>query len=279
MSFKRLKAEYIRDIKNIYDEIIAGTALPIENSDRAKITNKVAWLAVNQYLSSIKCSPEERMLCIYCGIILNIQERHKFRPYEYMDFSRRIGELWQTFCAQAWSFSPSTDIKIYEPPKFDEIKGPVIDKIIDGQSEENTIRIKSLLTLIPEINLKEDMTYYKGDKLKIVDFKSGFGSNEKGNTHRLLLVANAYKFLDPESECFLLVRQTDNNNYLRVLKASGLWTVHMGAEAYKHMAKETDVDVERVIAECNDLRADLNSETLDDLCRKIPGFAKYAVWA
>ena len=219
------------------------------------------------------------MVCIYCGIVINLQERHRFRPYEYMDLSRRMGELWQTFCAAAWSFSPSKDIKIYEPPKFEEIKGALIDQITEGQSEDNMIRIRSLLTLIPDINLREDMTYYKKDDLKIVDFKSGFGSNEKGNTHRLLLVANAYKFVDPDSECFLLVRQTDNNNYLRVLKSSGLWTVHMGSEAYKHMAKETDVDVERVISECKDLRDDLNPETLEDLCQRIPGFEKYAVWA
>lgn len=279
MSLKRLKTEYLRDIKSIYDEMIAETILPVENSDKAKITNKIAWKAVDQYLSSINCSPEERMVCIYCGIVINLQERHAFRPYEYMDLSRRIGELWQKFCAAAWSFSPSEDVVIYEPPEFDEIKAPLIDKIIEGQSAENIIRIKSLLTLIPNINLEEDVTYFKSNKLKIVDFKSGFGSNEKGNTHRLLIVANAYKFVEPDSECFLLVRQTDNNNYLNVLKSSGLWTVHMGSAAYKHMSKETDVDVEKVISACKDLRDDLNSETVDDLLRRIPSFAKYAVWA
>jgi hypothetical protein len=69
-----------------------------------------------------------------------------------------------------------------------------------------------------------------------VDFKSGFQSNEKGNTNRLLLVASIYKnIIGLNNECLLFVRaiEGDNNHYLQTLKNSGIWNVYCGTETYE----------------------------------------------
>ncbi len=43
------------------------------------------------------------------------------------------------------------------------------------------------------------------------DFKSSFGSNEKGNTNRLLLVGSVHNYIETESyQCALLVRCVEN---------------------------------------------------------------------
>jgi len=44
-----------------------------------------------------------------------------------------------------------------------------------------------------EIQLELDLHFSINDQKYVVDFKSGFGSNEKGNTNRLLLVATIYQ--------------------------------------------------------------------------------------
>lgn len=70
------------------------------------------------------------------------------------------------------------------------------------------------------------------------DCKSGFGSNKKGNTNRLLLVASIYQHIEPEDyRCLLLVRAPgdENNHYLQILKRSDLWEVYCGAETYPKM--------------------------------------------
>ena len=37
------------------------------------------------------------LLTRYCGCVVLIEGRNAVRPYEYMDFSRRVGELWERF--------------------------------------------------------------------------------------------------------------------------------------------------------------------------------------
>ncbi|WP_214658000.1 hypothetical protein, partial [Vibrio anguillarum] len=67
----------------------------------------------------------------------------------------------------------------------------------------------------------------------IIDFKSGFGSNEKGNTLRLIAVGRAYKHWDSNTNLLFLVRQNENNNYLETIRRSNLWDVYCGDAAYR----------------------------------------------
>lgn len=49
--------------------------------------------------------------------------------------------------------------------------------------------------------------------------RSGFSSNEKGNTNRLLLVASIYNSLGEIEKTLLFVRQSeDENNHYNILK-------------------------------------------------------------
>ena len=254
--------------------------MPTLANDRASLINKIVWGVVEEYISinSRIFTPEEKLIIRYCGVVHNIQQRHILRPFEYMDFSRRIGELWQKFCASAWDFTLREDLQIYSPPDFEEIKIQVLNNLSQDLSADVFARVNALSTLIPEINLKEDMTYTIKKNLKIVDFKSGFGSNEKGNTHRLLTVANAYKFIDPNTKCYLLVRQTENNNYLQVLAKSKLWDVKVNKDAYDFMAGETGVKINEVVQVCNDILEDVSSTVKKDLTKSVNGLEKYTTW-
>ena len=91
------------------------------------------------------------------------------------------------------------------------------------------------IDLLGNINLTEDEYCMVGEKRFVIDFKSGFGSNEKGNTERLLTVAKIYGLLPESHECVLVVRaaEDEGNNYLQVLKTSGLWKVCCGPAAHE----------------------------------------------
>lgn len=93
--------------------------------------------------------------------------------------------------------------------------------------------VSTLFEIVGEINMKEDEVFRKADIPYVIDFKSGFGSNEKGNMLRLLTVGRAYHIWDHRTKLMLLVRQDENNNYLKVLRRSNLWEVYTGADTYK----------------------------------------------
>ena len=110
-----------------------------------------------------------------------------------------------------------------------------------------------------QVKLELDLHFaVKGEKYN-VDFKSGFGSNEKGNTNRLLLVASIYQNLAAGYRCLLLVRSEEeaNNHYFQTLKHSGVWDAYCGAEAYRQIAVFTGFDPKAWI--------DANLSWLDDL--------------
>lgn len=104
---------------------------------------------------------------------------------------------------------------------------------------------QQIVDLLGNINLTEDEYCAVGDRRIVIDFKSGFGSNEKANTERLLTVAKIYKVLPQLHECVLAVRapEGEGNNYLKRLKQSGLWTVYCGAEAYAFIESVTGFDL------------------------------------
>lgn len=277
---KKLKELHKNRLESLISEKINASTMPTLANERASLINKIVWAVVEEYIlnNSKSFTPEEKLIVRYCGVVHNIQQRHILRPFEYMDFSRRIGELWQKFCASAWDFTQRKELQIYIPPNFEEIKVEVLKNLSQVLSADVFTRVNALSTLIPEINLKEDMTYKINADLKIVDFKSGFGSNEKGNTHRLLTVANAYKFIDPNAKCYLLVRQTENNNYLQVLANSNLWDVKVNKDAYNFMAIETGVAINDVVQVCNDILEDVSDAVRKDLIKSVNGLDKYTNW-
>ena len=216
------------------------------------------------------------LMVTYCSYITMIEYRNKAWPYEYMAFSRRIGELWEPFCTNCFDFPVRDDIELYEPPLFSDVKEQLqqeirhyINALHLTQKEKNQLleyydKVWSLVTS-GEIKLELDL-HFKIKNINFnVDFKSGFQSNEKGNTNRLLLVASIYQnIISENNECLLFVRadEDDNNHYLQTLKNSGIWDVYCGKETYEQINKYSGFDLSSWINTHIQWEDDLNEDTL-----------------
>lgn len=201
-----------------------------------------------------------------------IESRNSVRAYEYMDFSRRVGELWDPFCKLCFYY-PINDISLFVPPLFSEVKRKLTSEIVEYiqnltiADEEKTVlreyydKVWSLVTS-GEIQLELDLHFSDGEQNYVVDFKSGFGSNEKGNTNRLLLVATIYQNLDENYKCLLFVRAEENNSYFNTLKKSGIWEAYCGNEAYEKIKAYSGYDL-KLWTETNiDWANDFDTETI-----------------
>jgi len=191
------------------------------------------------------------LMITYTNYIVMLETRNEVWPYEYMSFSRRIGELWEPFCKICFDY-PISNISQFDPPVFSEVRQRLLSEIdnhimqlniADNQKNELKQYYNKVWDLVTsgEIKLELDLHFELNGQKFVVDFKSGFGSNEKGNTNRLLLVATIYKNLDPNYKCVILVRSDEdrNNNYFQTLKNSTVWEAYCGVEAY---AKIKDIN-------------------------------------
>ncbi len=130
-----------------------------------------------------------------------------------------------------------------------------------------------------EIKLELDLHFTHNNVRHVVDCKSGFGSNEKGNTNRLLLVASIYRNIEPQQyRCMLFVRSAEdvNNNYLQTLKRSGLWEVYCGTETYPKVLEFSGFDLGQWITNnvrwADDLAQDFYEYLTDN------DLTKYLTW-
>lgn len=216
------------------------------------------------------------LMITYCSYVVMIEFRNKAWSYEYMAFSRRIGELWEPFCKICFDFPVRSDVELFEPPLFSDVKEQLQQEIRDyikslnlSDKEKDQLldyydKVWSLVTS-GEIKLELDL-HFKIDGSKYnVDFKSGFQSNEKGNTNRLLLVASVYKnIIGSNNECMLFVRakEDENNHYLQTLKNSGIWDVYCGEETYEQIKNYSGFDLASWIVENIQWQNDLEQDTL-----------------
>jgi hypothetical protein len=219
------------------------------------------------------------LLVHYCASVVMIEGRNAIRPYEYMDFSRRVGEIWEPLCKKCFDLPIRTDVTYYVPPLFDEVKRRLtqeVDAFIRGLNLPDADKASLLryydqvwqLVSSGEVNLATDLHVVAGDTRYVIDLKSGFGSNEKGNMNRLLLVASVYRNIEPENYvCLLLVRADEdaNNNYLRTLKSSGLWGVMCGTEAYDQIRSLSGFDLRAWIEGNVQWEQDLDDATVQHL--------------
>lgn len=187
----------------------------------------------------------------YASYVVMLEFRNKIWPYEYMAFARRIGELWEPFCKETFSYSVN-HLRIIEPPNFDEVQQHIkhnATNYIDSLNVDlHTKRCLYYHYNIPwnlvdsgGIQLGLDLHFSQNGINYNCDFKSGFSSNEKGNTNRLLLVASIYHSLSENEKTLLFVRQNEdeNNHYLQTLKNSGYWDVFCADDAYAKMYEFT----------------------------------------
>jgi len=216
------------------------------------------------------------LMVIYCSYIVMIEYRNKAWLYEYMAFSRRIGELWEPFCKTCFDFPVRNDVELFEPPLFSDVKKELqqeirgfIESLNLTASEKHQLldyydKVWSLVTS-GEIKLELDLHFQIAEHKYNVDFKSGFQSNEKGNTNRLLLVASIYKnIIGIDNKCMLFVRaqEDDNNHYLQTLKNSGIWDVYCAEETYEQIKAYSGFDLMAWINGNIEWQNDFEQETL-----------------
>ena len=225
------------------------------------------------------------LMVTYCTYIVMLEYRHKVWPYEYMTFSRRIGELWEPFCKLCFEHSNNENLTLIRPPLFNEVKNQLKEEIdsfiftLSISKEEKKILIEyyekvwSLITS-GQVKLELDLHFkFNGENINLdfanknfnIDFKSGFHSNEKGNTNRLLLVGAIYKnIIHEDNKCIIFVRSDQNNHYLETIKNSGLWNVFCAEETYNQINNFTNFNLMQWITENVDWISDLSYDIRKD---------------
>lgn len=265
-----LKDQYLEYFRNgISSTINEGKSYNDERKASNLVNKKMKELYDLLKDESIESDINKTLMLNYTYYVVMLEARNSVWPYDNMSFSRRIGEIWEPFCKIPFSFNSYT--KFYKPPTFKDFKtqfdNSVVDKFIKkfNLTIEGINELKNVVNKVwsfsesGAINLKEDLHFEHGGKKYVVDFKSGFASNEKGNLNRLLLVAKIYSEL--EYPCLLFVRQEENNNnYLKVIENSGLWKVYRSDEVYEKIFELTGINLKEWMDINIDWKNDISAE-------------------
>ena len=230
----------------------------------------------------------EILLLTYASYIVMLEYRNMVWEYEYMAFARRIGELWEPFCKLSFDF-PVKELTLIDPPDFDEVQARIkndateyIDSLDlpDEIKDELKRHYDVPWTMVDSggIKLGLDLHFEQDGIHYNCDFKSGFSSNEKGNTNRLLLVASIYNSLGEIEKNILFVRQAEdeNNHYLQTLKNSPYWEVYCADDGYAAMKAFTGFDMRKWLDENVDWKNDISAELKQHLERN--DLLKYLTW-
>lgn len=283
------KAQLLQYFRDRSKEFLAEVNGQYGNSEYKKKAKKFNTLLVKARTTIIEIiaqegrkgswTNEEILKCVlmvtYCNYVVMLEVRHSLWAYEYMTFSRRIGELWEPFCKLAFEY-PTNDLQLFVPPLFADVKKQLVAEIEDyindlnltDEEKEQLIKYYNKvwsLVMSGEIQLELDLHFIFEDKKYVVDFKSGFGSNEKGNTNRLLLVASVYQNLEDNYNPLIFVRADENNNYFNTLKNSGIWSAFSGSETYDELHKYSGFDIKDWITQNINWLEDLDSEFVQHL--------------
>ena len=225
---------------------------------------------------------EKLIILQYAVSVVSLEYRHAVWPYEYMALSRRVGELWERFCSAAWDIPSRQNVQRISPPNFTEVLAEIEASLLEYSQFEKRPSTENILEnlrdLIGEINMVEDEVFSVESSPHVIDFKSGFGSNEKGNMLRLRTVGKAYKLWNPATELLFLVRQEQNNNYLSVIKREGLWSVHCGQDAYDKIEELTGAQMNKIRDQVISFEDDLSGQFWDDLNDHLSDLSGYLKW-
>lgn len=278
----KTKREWLDYFRSCGNKIIKQLKKGDKKNKTKELNTKLAKERDNQIkaLESALSSPcdkgkilNEILMIQYTSYVVMLEFRNKIWPYEYMSFTRRIGEMWEPFCIIPFKY-PAKQLKDIEPPDFNKLKQnwkkeaiQLIDASISNKENKN--KLIKLYDIPWEIldgcdtQLGLDFHFSQNGNFYHCDFKSGFSSNEKGNTNRLLTVGGIYKLLGKKHHSLIFVRQEEdsNNHYLARLKNSGLWEVSCCNEAYESIKNFTGVDLRAWI--------DSNIDWNNDMCHEL----------
>lgn len=283
------KHELLRYYRENIAEVIDSASKLKKASDRSSKVNKKMQDLLN---SKIKIKDTESitleyvLMAHYTYYVVMLESRNIVWNYDYMSFSRRIGELWEPFCKLAFEYSIN-EIDFYTPIKYEEYRSDLstrVNKFIDNLSisHEENLKLKEYLSTIwglsesGAINLTEDLHFTKDSKNYVVDFKSGFSSNEKGNVNRLLQVAKIYSTINHDCMIFVRQKEEDNNHYLQTLKNSPHWKVYCADDTYSKILDITGVDLKSWMSENMCWLDDITSEFKEYL--ESNNLSQYLTW-
>jgi len=296
----KTKEQWISTFRKVGESILADLEKTKKSkNDKASDINKKIKNYRKQKISHIKASAKkdgwdnqkllnEILTLTYASYIVILEYRNKVWEYEYMAFARRIGELWEPFCKLAFDY-PIKPLSIITPPDFDKVQTKIkcnateyIDSLdLNEETKQELKRHYDIpwtmvdsggIKLGLDLHFEQEGTHYN------CDFKSGFSSNEKGNTNRLLLVASIYNFLGEIEKTILFVRQPENanNHYLQTLKNSPYWDVYCANDSYAAMKNFTGFDMRKWLDENADWKNDISEEFREHLQRN--DLLKYLTW-
>lgn len=281
--FRERASESLEEIKQLYgSNDYKRLASEINTAITTTRNNLVS--AVLQKAENEKWLAEERMAVIlmitYSSYVVMIDSHNEVWAYDYMSFSRRIGELWEPFCKLCFEH-PVNELSLFVPPLFSEVKANLTKEMYDyiyqlNITPEQKANLKEYYDKVwsmvdaGQTKLELDLHFVSKDEKIVVDFKSGFGSNEKGNTNRLLLVASIYKNLEDGYRPILLVRSEEdrNNNYFQTLKNSKVWEAYCGQEAYTKISEFSGFNLKQWIQENINWESDFQEATTRHLADK-----------
>ena len=297
--FYKNKTEWINFFRNNANIDLEDIVKNTDNyKERASEINKKIKIDRDLIIKELKeqmteKNQNEKLLSIilmitYTSNIVMLESRNKMWEYEYMAFARRIGELWEPFCKLPFEY-PLKKLEIIEPPKFTDVQSKIQKNAIDyingldlsKEIKEELIRHFEIpwsmvdsggIKLSLDLHFEQDNIHYN------CDFKSGFSSNEKGNTNRLLLVASIYNSLGDKEKTILFVRQSEdeNNHYLITLKNSPYWEVYCASDCYEAMKQFTGFDLRKWIDNNIDWDNDISEDFKEHLLKN--DLLKYLTW-
>lgn len=272
IDYVSLKAEVFYLFRNVLERDYRGILNSFDTQNiKAQLLNKAVERALHEVQQAMLVKYRHvskqklYMLIQYCFTVVSLEYRHSVWPYEYMAFSRRNGELWERFCKTAWDYSEKDTLYRINPPSFNNIRDSFYQNLKQYQLTNEQLALinrdlDGIFDLVGDINMVEDEMFNLNDRNHIIDFKSGFGSNEKGNTLRLLAVGRAYKIWDSNVELLFLVRQNENNNYLELIKRSNIWNVFCGIDAYSKIDQLTDSGILEIRHHAIDFQSDFSED-------------------
>jgi len=258
--FRDRASEFLNEIRQKFSESQSDRRARAINECLNETKSKLI-TTILQQAEKENWTHQEKLECLlmitYCNIVVMIESRNSVRQYEYM------------LCF----YYPVNDVSLFIPPLFSEVKRELTAEIVDcidklNISIEEKEELKKYYDKVwsfvtsGEIQLELDLHFISQGQKYVVDFKSGFGSNEKGNTNRLLLVASIYKNLSEDFKCLLFVRADENNSYFNTLKNSGIWDAFCGNEAYQKIREYSGYDLKGWIETNMDWTNDFMPETV-----------------
>jgi len=280
------KSTLLEQYRSIYSTILSqdGAGDSKQKGKQSNLEHNNLLVRLNSQLIQDNEPFHALLMNNYCCSLSMLETRHKLHPYVDIEFSRRIGELWEKFCKVSLN-NPFSRISESNPINisvfYDQLSKDMQPNSATA-SPKNTPQNTTfhlLKDLLGDVDLTLD---YSGkdanDQLIGIDFKSGFGSNEKGNTQRILQVGKIYQYIAPHVQLKLVIRQNDNNNYLSKIENSGVWGVVTGRKSYAYLSKISGCDILSFVNNEVNFEADMDSAIYQDLGSKVKNRDRYLDW-